>query len=564
MNAHSRYAGCESKGAIGMAKQGVNLDALIPRADLAIGEGRALGVQGEERLGVTHFQDKTRNFFASKLRKPEFQRETTHWEPSKIYELVADFLDQRLVPAVILWRAGEFNFVVDGAHRISALLAWIHDDYGAGKFSQELFGSIPPEQQALADKTKALIEDKIGSFELYRAGLEYAGVVTDEQRTRISNLSVCHFVAQWVPASTKDAAEKSYFKINDSGTPLEPTERRILQSRNSANAIAARAIAHGGKGYEYWRAFEPATKKVIVETSGRLFDLLYKPPLSAGHINTLDVPVAGRGYSVLPFVFDFINAANETKIPDSTKGAAKNPKLEADPNGDKTVSYLKNVLRSTTRLTGDEPTSLGLHPVVYFYTGGGSFSPWSFLAWSKIINNRFAQDSIEEFTVIRASLEEFLRKDKWAMTEIIHKNGSGYRSTPWLEKYWTLLLSWFAAGMTGEEVREKLKADKAFAFLQHKSPHYRLPGESSRKAFSRATRTATVWEAALPGAPTCYICSARVHRNSAHTEHKQDIALGGDARPSNAGLAHPYCDSNKHRLRELIARAKERLATKTG
>src|SRR6185437_7390558 len=116
------YASRESGRAIGMPANGVNLDALIPRADLAIGEGKVVGIQGEEKLSVTHFREKNKNFFASQLRKPEFQRETMHWSPAKIVDLVSDFLDQRLVPAVILWRAGEYNFVVDGAHRISALL----------------------------------------------------------------------------------------------------------------------------------------------------------------------------------------------------------------------------------------------------------------------------------------------------------------------------------------------------------------------------------------------------------------------------------------------------------
>ena len=121
-----------------MAANGVNLDALIPRADLAVGDGVVTGVEGESRLGETHFRPKA--FFASYLRKPEFQRETTQWSPSKIVDLVAAFLDRRLIPAVILWRAGDFNFVVDGAHRLSALMAWMYDDYGDGERSKKVFG----------------------------------------------------------------------------------------------------------------------------------------------------------------------------------------------------------------------------------------------------------------------------------------------------------------------------------------------------------------------------------------------------------------------------------------
>ena len=117
-------------GAEGMAVKGVNLDALIPRADLSVGEGLVSGDQGGPKVEQVHLRDP---FWAGRLRKPEFQRETVQWSPAKIVDLISSFLDRKLIPAVILWHAGDFNFVVDGAHRLSALLAWIHDDYGDEK-----------------------------------------------------------------------------------------------------------------------------------------------------------------------------------------------------------------------------------------------------------------------------------------------------------------------------------------------------------------------------------------------------------------------------------------------
>src|ERR1017187_9899442 len=212
-----------------MPTNGVNLDALIPRGDFASGEGIVAEAPGDEKLSLPHFEGR---FFAGMLRKPEFQRETLHWPPQKLVDLVAAFLDRRLIPAVILWRAGNLNFVVDGAHRMSALLAWIHNDYGDGDRSKRLFGPIlPPEQIELAGTTRELMRKQIGNYELYQAGVDYPGAVDEITKRRISNLSVAHMVAQWVPAVTKEAAENSFFLINDAATPLEPTERRILRSR---------------------------------------------------------------------------------------------------------------------------------------------------------------------------------------------------------------------------------------------------------------------------------------------------------------------------------------------
>lgn len=355
-----------------MAANAVNLDALIPREDLAVGEGVVTGAQGDLKIGLIHLRDK---FFAGTLRKPEFQRETVQWSPAKIVELISALLDSQLIPAVILWHAGQHNFVVDGAHRLSAVLAWIYNDYGDGDRSIKLFGpNIPPEQLALANKTRALVEKKIGRFARFDAGVDFPETVTELQRARITNMSVAHFAAQWVPAVTAKAAEDSFFKINDAATPLDATEKRILQSRAAASAIAARGISHGGKGYSYWRDFDAEVRAEIEALSERIFGLLYKPPLADGPIDTLDVPVAGRGYSVLPFVFDLVNTINDPKVADST-GKGTKDKLTPDVDGGQTVRYLKSVLKTVLRITGKEPTSLGLHPVVYFYTKRGDVLP---------------------------------------------------------------------------------------------------------------------------------------------------------------------------------------------
>jgi hypothetical protein len=57
-----------------MAKGVVNLDALIPREDMAspVVEYRGASL---ERIDISHLDNA---FFVSALRKPDFQRETAH------------------------------------------------------------------------------------------------------------------------------------------------------------------------------------------------------------------------------------------------------------------------------------------------------------------------------------------------------------------------------------------------------------------------------------------------------------------------------------------------------
>ena len=53
-------------------------------------------------------------------------------------------------------------FVIDGAHRISALIAWVLDDYGDGTISKMFFDSIiPGAQNDNAEKTRRYIKKKI-------------------------------------------------------------------------------------------------------------------------------------------------------------------------------------------------------------------------------------------------------------------------------------------------------------------------------------------------------------------------------------------------------------------
>jgi hypothetical protein len=39
------------------------------------------------------------------LRKPEFQRATSDWTPRQVVELVKNFVDGDLIPAVIIWNS---------------------------------------------------------------------------------------------------------------------------------------------------------------------------------------------------------------------------------------------------------------------------------------------------------------------------------------------------------------------------------------------------------------------------------------------------------------------------
>lgn len=148
-----RPSATEGADDISMAKR-VNLDAMIPRADFGL-QGEEMVVQQLGEFPITHLV--TDSPIRKMLRKPNFQRETNHWSPEQIVTFVASFLDQEVIPSLIFWRSPLLIAVLDGAHRLSALRAWMEDDYGDGHVSREFYnGQITEDSKRMARRARTL------------------------------------------------------------------------------------------------------------------------------------------------------------------------------------------------------------------------------------------------------------------------------------------------------------------------------------------------------------------------------------------------------------------------
>jgi hypothetical protein len=519
---------------------GVNLDALIPREDFATDSSQTAGTL-DNTISIHHLTNNA--FFLSSLRKPDFQRETANWSPAKVVELIAAFLDGDLIPAIILWRSGQYSFVIDGAHRLSAMLSWIYDDYGDRRRSLNFFeNQIPEEQIKLAEATRKLVQQQIGTYAMYEDAARDMFNAPEELRKRLGNLAQYSFVAQWVPSVDSEAAQNSFFKINQSPTPIDQTERRILKARRSAAAIATRAINRAGSGHRYWGAFDSATRSRIESLGKEINTALYLPPLGGMPIKSSDVPVAGRGYSALPFLFDLVTLTNSVQIKDSTSSGKSSDQLKEDADGRDTIAYLESVKKVADRITTTSAGSLGLHPLVYFYTRGGTFQPIAFLATIKVIERLIASGDLNRFTSVRAEVERFLMEHKEAFTLIVKRQGSGARSRPAIEAFLMKVISGFWDGKNGAEVLDSIAQDARFAFIAVPQP-IRSGNEDGDKRFSAATKTAAFVTELINNGVKCGICGALVHRNSMQTDHVVRKAEGGGAHAGNAQLSHPYCNT---------------------
>lgn len=521
-----------------MATNVVNLDALIPRDDFEVEGEHGQDFRRGDTLRITDLVPGA--FFYNTLRKPDFQRETANWAPQKIQDFVKTFLDGDLIPAIILWGAGGGTFVIDGAHRLSALIAWVHDDYGDGAKSRPFFqNDIPPEQLRAAKRTRDLINKVVGSYVEHETAIDQPRSKPEviERAKRLSSLAL---QLQWVPAGDVKKAEASFFKINQAATPIDPTELRILRARTSPIAITSRVIVRNATGHKYWSAYSERIQEEMEEIGRETYKILFHPPRDTP-IKTLDLPVAGRGYSgqTLPLIFDLVNLANDVKIIDSARISKASPPPEADVDGTETLSFLKNTRRIVYKISGTHPSSLGLHPAIYFYSASGRHQPTAFLAVIELIKTLDKNRQFPIFTKIRNKFENFILDNKSFSNQMTVKFGSGVKGFDKLKGLYIFIIEKLINGHSSKEILENLKSNPEFLFL---TPDQTIESSASTR-FSRDTKSAAFLKEALKHPLRCRICEGLIHFNSIQFDHIVRKADGGLGIAENAQLTHPYCNS---------------------
>ncbi len=513
----------------------VNLDGLIPREDFEAKPHQPSGANLPANQTITELEKG--KFFYSVLKKPDFQRETANWSPETVAELISSFVNDDLVPAIILWRSPSNDvFVIDGSHRLSSLIAWVQDDYGDGATSREFFEhAIPQPQIEAAEKTRKIIKKEVGAYEdLKFAIANPQKALKPEHVDRAKKLGSLAINVQWVTGDA-NKAEHSFFKINQQGTVIDPTELMMLKARSSPNALAARAIVRAGVGHKYWSKFDPKIQEEIETEAKNVYDNLFRPQLQTP-IKTTDIPIAGRAYSAqtLPLIFDLVNLANDSVVGRVAK------ELPSDPDGSQTLAFLKAVRKVAYRISGTHASSLGLHPVVYFYGATGRFQPTSFFGVVALVKELEKANRFSEFTKVRRPFEDFLLGHKYFLNQITQKYGSGLKGYARVLYLYEFVLKSLQAGQSAVEIQEAIPGDSELSFLRL------VPDEEEevfRKNFSTEVKSGTFLSEATTTLLPCKICGGYMHTNSISIDHTKDKKEGGKGDPANAQLAHPYCNS---------------------
>lgn len=516
----------------------VTLDALIPREDFEIIDELENSNISRNKSTLSIEDLSFDSFFFSALRKPDFQRETNEWSPEKICGFIESFVKGELVPAIILWKhKNGYIFVIDGSHRLSALGAWINDDYGDNDISLNYYEKfIPQEQKEIAEYTRKLVNEKIGSFKDYQRARRNSEGIPQYILDNVKNLGAIALQIQWVEGDST-TAEKSFLKINQSATPISNAELELIQSRRMPYAIAARAIMRAGKGHNYWSIFDSEVQKNIKNIAGNIHQILFSGDNFSESSNLSNLPIGGNFASTS--TLDLINQT--VKI---SNNIDEKTDYEVDNDGSKTFKYLKNTLELLQLVHSKEKFSLGLHPFVYFYSNIGKHKIASYYGILELFYRLKTQKKISEFCKVRYKFEQILLKYEFLIQQIVRKwrqSKRGYKEVAdYFEQIITLLNQTPNAPI--ETIIDDLVKISKFNYLKIAIID-NTSNPTNRKDFSRGEKFQIKVNTLIKGIPLCPICNGYIDMNSSSIDHIQRKRDGGIAEINNGQVTHIYCNT---------------------
>lgn len=512
----------------------VNLDAMIPREDFDIDLDEGAIADSNRPGNELYLALLTKEGRLASLRKPEFQRETSGWQPEIVAGFIKSVVDGDVIPAIIMWRSPRTGniFVIDGAHRLSALIAWIHDDYGDRAISRAFYNhQISQEQISAAEKARELIDKEVGAFGKVRSYAQApAAAPSDVALKRSHRIANDPIFLQWVLGDAR-SAEESFFRINSTAVAINETEKTLIRARRKPHGLAARAIMHAGTGHQYWSQFDGATKGRIETLSKEIYDQLISP-LVEYPVVTLDLPAQNRGYSAdsSKTILDLVSYVNSP-----LKG-----NIEDDPDGSQTIDFLEHVKRATARVFGRHSGSLALHPGIYCYGKTGKFIPKAFIGAVGFVAKLEATNGFAKFTEHREAFEIFMLDHRHYVSQIGKTQGSGgRRGVPALIYLYECILEGLVHDAGEENIALSLRQDPSLSFLEASERE----DDRGGSRFSKEDKAAILMKESLDSELRCPICKGWLYRKNVSKDHKVRRQDGGASNAANLQLTHPYCNT---------------------
>lgn len=563
----------------------VYLDHLIPRENLRYQRSREQVPStqpGSQQLRLSDlFQDHT-SAQARSLRKPDFQRATWAWTPEDCVSLLESIINEQVVPSIIMWSSPEngFDYVLDGGHRISVIMAWLNDDWGDKLSTDEYIDEAQERSiKQAAKEVRNLVKVRVGSINDYKsADEEFNHAVMQDKAPRLVLNSVTfgrglfyqhllkghiYFHILWV-SGNYEKAEISFLKINKSGRQLYDWETTIIENRHSSFVRLLMSISSLNSSKHYWHTKEiteaaddllPEKIANILTGVHKIHEMLFLPAYETP-IKKIQQPllvpsdIPARPYwlaELLTVIEGGKGQKTETrKLIERDKNA---PPQEIINNGLKLVG---DALEGLSHLIGPSPKSLALVPVLYFYTDSGRYVRsllYGFLYWLLTGTENDILNRKRVFSIHRAAFEQILLENKEdVVTGITRKTASGPGVTSQTAQYYQGLLEILV------KHKDSLQSDGFVADyaalakrLTNRATKVRVSAGTSR-IFSKTQKSALVLENFFYNPNHCGICNGILDPAAdLQHDHIVEYAKGGKTSRDNQRLVHPFCNNPSNR-----------------
>lgn len=588
----------------------VHLDHLIGRQSIRFtsspqgGNGSNIKTQqhgtlpvGQEDKGLRYSDIVTDSWFRY-LRKPDFQRETNAWVPEDCVEFLTTVVKGRIVPSIILWhnKESELVYVLDGAHRLSVIRAWMHDDWGdkAGNYYERRDLDLI---KRIAAHTRDLVRKEIGTFKEYEAAhqefidigergeapKQVMGARKFAQAIFYSGAMVKHHTLsiQWEHGNY-ESAEQSFLRINRKGQALDPWEATLIEFRHSSYARSVMCIANGGESGHYWPASVEETisddlMEIYSKFSQRaatIYKYLFVPPYKLP-IDTLNVPlmVAPAYFQKHRYLLEIVPLIVDRKIAISEEQQVEIMKQDTNASAETIVRNADNILSSVESglehliSQSHSSTSLAIVPLFYWYNQKAQYVRglfYGFIYWllagtSKEITNRKLI-----FSANRQAFEFLLFNLKVEISTLQERGGAGLKGTPRIANFFQSFVEVLHANPLLKPDTKEMSTKVIDTLLKFTHVTSRGKQGKSSRLYSKKDKTHINIREMFEHSIRCHICGGivNIQYGGVQYDHVLDFADSKVTDPETGKPTHPFCNRYKKQI-QALRNGKETLSLPT-
>lgn len=561
----------------------VHLDHLIKRQSIRFysKEEAILNSISSQRLSDSNirYNDITSQWFDN-IRKPDFQRETNAWNPNQCCEFIESVFMARIIPSIILWKNEENGlvYVLDGAHRLSIIRAWMTDDYGdknIAYYERRDTDTI----KLVAKETRDLINIKIGSYEDFKASYKILQKKIDEgkapkiemqeksfrQATFYSDIisGNAALFAQWEKGNY-ESAEQSFLRINRQGQPLNPAESTLIEYRKGSYSRVIMHIANAGEEGYYWPKDNISTDQILIvnsfnEIAKNIYERLFVPTFTLP-IKDLSVPllVAPAYFQKHNYLMELIPLLVWNNISDEQSQQIEF--LSRDYQGESTVviynaeSILKTIDNKLSHLTSfnNDAKSLSMVPLFYWYNERGQFTRSLFYSWVYWLfqgseENIFQRKLI--YTSNRENIELIFFHFKKEITAYAANSGAGLKAVKNLAIFFEKLINYFHERRTETIKFDQLEiAISTFLNIRRLYKNIKRDGRTNTMRDKTQSNINELFNSSIK----CGICGGIVDLKfgGIQYDHVVKYKHSKETDPENLRPTHPFCNNNRDKIED--------------